>query len=258
MDKKSPLKAPPLRLPGQSVQDEIDKLIDDSLMPTYIFAVMMLMMCLNGWWIWYSQKIPSPFLMTVIAVLAIGYATWKIVSSKNKLKSLKLARDGERAVAQFLERLRVQGFDVYHDIIGDNFNVDHVAIGPSGVYTIETKTNSKPAKGEAKVFYDGNSITVNDFTPDRDPIVQAKAQANWIKETLKESTGKTPPVKSVVVYPGWWIDNSKAKNPEVWVLNPKALPTYLENADDVISIEDQQLFSFHLSRYIRSTIKMST
>lgn len=255
MDKKSPLKAPPLRLPGQSVQDEIDKIIDDSLMPTYIFAVMMLMMCLNGWWTWYSQKIASPLPMTVIAVLAIAYTTWKIVRSKNKLKTLKLARDGERAVAQFLERLRVQGFDVYHDIVGDNFNVDHVAIGPSGVYTIETKTNSKPAKGDAKVHYDGESLTVNGFTPDRNPIVQAKAQASWIKETLKESTGKTPPVKPVVVYPGWWIDSSKAKNPDVWVLNPKALPSYLENAHDVLSIEDQQLFSFHLSRYIRMTVK---
>ena len=77
-----------------------------------------------------------------------------------------------------------------HDIVGDGFNIDHVLIGPTGVYTIETKTISKPAKGACEISYDGETICVNGLIPDRDPIVQAKAQANWLQNFLKDSTGK--------------------------------------------------------------------
>ncbi len=35
--------------------------------------------------------------------------------------------------------------------IGGNFNLDHVLIGPAGVFTVETKTHSKPG-GDARRF----------------------------------------------------------------------------------------------------------
>lgn len=37
--------------------------------------------------------------------------------------------EGERAVGQFLEQLREQGFHVFHDVVGTGFNVDHVLVG---------------------------------------------------------------------------------------------------------------------------------
>jgi hypothetical protein len=81
------------------------------------------------------------------------------------------------------------GYQVFHDLVGDGFNVDHVIIGPGGVYVIETKTISKPAKGESSVKYDGATITVDGNVPDRNPVAQAKAGANWIREIIKSSTG---------------------------------------------------------------------
>ena len=55
-----------------------------------------------------------------------------------------------------------------HDLIGENFNVDHVLLGPADIFTVETKTLSKPARGKAEVRYDGQTLTVNGYTPDRD------------------------------------------------------------------------------------------
>jgi hypothetical protein len=136
--------------------------------------------------------------------------------------------------------------------VGAN-NVDHVLVGPAGVFTIETKTWSKPISGQAQLTFDGESIRAGAFEPDRDPVVQSKAQASWLKGLLLESTGKTVDVRPVIVFPGWFIVNSSGTFREIWVLEPKALPTFLNNEPSRLSREDIALVSFHLSRLIRST-----
>jgi len=44
-----------------------------------------------------------------------------------------------------------------------------------------------------------------------------------------------------------------AHDREVWVLNPKALPTFIENEPVVLAQEDVMLATYHLSRHIRTT-----
>ena len=129
--------------------------------------------------------------------------------------------------------------------------MDHVLIGPAGIFTIETKTRRKP-NGLAQIVFDGDTIRIDGFEPDRDPVVQAKAQANWLRELLTESTGREFEIKSVIVYPGWFVNNTGPKNRAVWVLNPKALPTFLDHAPVQLSHENVQLACFHLSRFVRS------
>jgi len=85
------------------------------------------------------------------------------------------------------------------------------------------------------------------------PIIQVTSAAKWFKDILKETTGKEYSVKPVILFPGWYIESTgKGKNSEVWVLNPKALPAFIENLPEVISQEDMMLASFHISRYIRT------
>ncbi len=57
-----------------------------------------------------------------------------------ELKRLRQARDGERAVAEYLDLLRDDGHRVFHDIVGPNFNIDHVIVEPRSIFTVETKT----------------------------------------------------------------------------------------------------------------------
>ena len=163
-------------------------------------------------------------------------------------------RDGEKAVGQYLELLRENGCKVFHDIIGNDFNIDHVIICKNGIFTIETKTYSKPVKGEAKIQYDGENVKINGRDILKDVLTQSKAEAYWLKTHLKEMTGKESKVKPVVVFPGWYIENSAAGyNPDVWVVNPKALGNFLPKSGMVLTDDEINLFSYHLSRYIRST-----
>jgi hypothetical protein len=110
---------------------------------------------------------------------------------------------------------------------------------------------SKPRSGKAVIEYDGEQVKANGFTPDRNPVTQARALTKWIKELIKESTGKDSPVRPVVVYPGCFITN-QPRGGEVWVLNPKGLPTFLDHEKKEVTPEDVHLVSYHLCRYVRN------
>jgi Nuclease-related domain len=148
---RSPIKDKPLRLPGQSLQEERAELISDKLESWLLWAVFMLV--LAGWeWFRYFQSGPtSPWVMTVAAVVVCVYVAFRIYRLRPRLKALTQGVEGEKVVGQFLERLREQGYSIFHDVLADGFNVDHVLVGPGGVFTVETKTWSKPARGDARV-----------------------------------------------------------------------------------------------------------
>lgn len=251
---RTPLDAAPLRYAAQSLDEEIQRVLDDDVLVYIMMVVFAGMIAVHEWIRWFLKTPPQPVVLTIAALIVSAYAIRKIWLAKSKLKRLRLARDGERLVGQFLEDLRGKGYRVLHDIVGNDFNIDHLLIGPKGVFTIETKTISKPAKGRADIDYDGTQILINGFKPDRDPLVQAKAQAHWIKGLLADLTGKSVVVRPAVVYPGWFINQpSKGGRTDVWVLNPKAPPKFIENANTELSEEDICSFHTHLSRFVRNT-----
>lgn len=137
-------------------------------------------------------------------------------------------------------------------MVGTDFNIDHVLIGPAGVFTVETKTHSKPSRGDARIVFDGENVHVNGRAPDRNPVIQAKAQAGWLRGLLSESTGRKFDVRPIVVYPGWFVEQKADATRQVWVLEPKALPGFLAHQRETLTSEDVKLASFHLSRFIRA------
>jgi hypothetical protein len=191
--------------------------------------------------------------MTAFAIVAGGYACWRLARAQRLLRNLRQGRDGERAVAEVLERFRENGFRVFHDITALDFNVDHILVGPQGIYAIETKTISKPADREASIRYDGETVAVAGFTPERDPIKQAAANARWTRELVRESTGRDYPVRAIVLYPGWFVESGANRGRAVWVLNPKALAAFIEREKVILAPDEVKLISYHLSRHVRAT-----
>lgn len=254
---RSPIKDKPLRMPGQSLEEERAKLFEDKVMPAFLAAAVLSTLAVTEWIKYFTKSPPNPLLYTFLAAITVGYLIWRIIRLLPRSRALKQGLEGEKAVGQFLDRLRAQGYQVFHDLIGSGFNVDHVLIGPAGIYTIETKTWSKPTRGEAKISFDGEQLTVSGHTPERDPIIQARAQSAWLRGLLAESTGKQFDVFPVVVFPGWYIDRIKDGPHDIWVLEPKALPGFLDKIPQRLAPDEIRLASFHLSRFIRNVERES-
>lgn len=252
---RSPLKDKPLRLPGQSLREERAELVWDKLGFPFLLTAFFLL--LAGWeWMGELKALPrSPIAVMVAALLAALFAVWRFVRIRPRLQALKQGEEGERAVGQYLERLRESGYQVFHDVLTFNANIDHVLIGPAGVFTVETKTWSKPLQGEARITFDGERVLFGGREPDRNPVVQARAQAGWLKHQLTESTGRKVETFPVLLFPGWFVEppvQPKDRTRQLWLLEPKALPAFLAQEPVRLTPEDASLIAFHLSRFIRS------
>ncbi len=218
-----------------------------------MLAVFMIATAALEWFRYVTKSPPTPLLVSAVAASFAALAGWKLWRALPKLKRLRQGIEGERVVGEYLAGLRSRGYRVFHDVVGPRFNLDHVLVGPAGVFTVETKTWSKPSRGDARVVFNGETLTAAGHVPDRDPVTQARAQASWLRTLILESTGRTVGVFPVVVFPGWFVEQAASSREKVWVLEPKALPSFLEQEPLRLRNEDVQLIAFHLSRFVRST-----
>ncbi len=246
---RSPLKADPLHNPGQSLEEEIQRLYDDFSAGAATIALFLTLYTILEWLRWTQELVIHPLLPTIGAAIAWIYVVFRLMWLRKRTRALKQGRDGEKAVGQYLERFRESGAAVFHDIPAKGFNVDHVVIAPQGVFVIETKTISKPTQGKAEIVVSDGRIMANGREMERNPIDQAIAISQWLRTELETSTGKRYPVQPVIVFPGWFVQRVKqgaAKG--AWVLNPKALPAFIGSEAERITPEDLKLASYHLSR----------
>ena len=103
MEKISPLKDKPLRLAGQSLQEEIDKIINDHAL-NYILAPVFLISLTIYEWLRYIQgtapTIKSITFLAVLAVIVTIVCALKLLKFRKKVKNMRLGLDGEKAVGQ--------------------------------------------------------------------------------------------------------------------------------------------------------------
>ena len=249
---ESPLarKPAPRRLAGQSLAegrrlDLFEQAVPWLTLPAFCWAMFVVELLR---WLWSAP--PSPTSMAIVAVLGTALSAYRLRPIFRDLKNVGQGIRGERYVGQVLEDLfRPRGYRVLHDIPSDTsgFNVDHVLVGPEGVYAVETKHYSRPTKGARAIVYDGQSLTIPGVTPDRDPLAQTRAAAKHVREVLRRTTGRDVPVRPVLVFAGWFVEQ-RCRRPDVWVVNENHLPAYIDQEDEHLSPEDVALYADRLAR----------
>jgi len=247
---QSPIIDKPLRLPGQTLDERIEWWTNDGIIGYFLAVTVCFAMALVEW-IGYLRDLPrQPILFSVCTIVAVAALIARISYVRKHVRQLRLGRDGERVVGQFLEAFCARGGRVFHDVPGGTFNVDHVLICPQGVYAIETKTWSKPWPVAKIVARDGKLLKAG-LTPDRDASDQALHGAEWLESLLKSKVEIACPVRPVVVIPGWSVAKG-LEHGTVCVIEPKAFPDYLAKRPVILKDREVRLLSAHLSRYVRA------
>ena len=104
--KRSPITAPPLRYAGQSLDEEIQKIIENKIDDYAAWGGIFLAFTFYEWFRWYFNTPPKPVEFTFAAVLGCGYVAFRIRQYKQKIRLLRQARDGEYIFGMlFLKRL---------------------------------------------------------------------------------------------------------------------------------------------------------
>ena len=260
-NKKSPLKERPLHVAGQSLDELIQNYIVDGL-TILLIPVILIVVIITAWLNWAFPSIIVEWLnlvshntlitiiSSIIFLIVIIYCIYRIIILIKKIKSLALGRKGERIVAEIFDNLRGQGYVVFHDLVAEKFNIDHVILSPHGIFTVETKTFSKPPKGE--ITYKDEKIIAGNINFGNKIILQAESQSKWLKSMLKDSTGRIYYVMPVIVFPGWFVQPMpEYLKKRIWILNPVAISSFIKSEPIRIQESDMHLAAFHISRYIR-------
>jgi hypothetical protein len=132
---------------------------------------------------------------------------------------------GERAVAEELNQLMLDGCRVFHDVPMEPYgNIDHVVLATTGIYAIETKARRKrPAPAgqrDHEVVFDGKLLNFPHYSESK-PIEQAKQQADRLRMFLSKAIGEPVKVGAILTFPGWLV-SSRVKS-DIKVLNPKGI-----------------------------------
>lgn len=236
--KHSPLKDNPLRRSGQSLYEKSNDIVEEVSM--YLMWIgLIIFMVFSEWARYYFNTPPNPLGLTFVAIIIIAYFGNKIFGYWKEIKNIRQGCYGEEIVGEYLDELRGKGYKVFHAFVckgtnGKNFDIDHVLVGPGGVFTIEVKTISK--RGDQRISYDGINIKRDGFISDKKPIIQALYQRDWLKKFINKNEKTEVKVKPVVFYPGWYVDQGSV-NTEVWVSNPRLFLAYLENEKPLLNID---------------------
>ena len=178
------------------------------------------------------------FLVLALFVIASALAAVKSFRGFKEAQNIRLGLRGEQAVAESLGEAADSGFRAFHDLPGgDNWNIDHVAVGARGVFLIETKArrrrtsrNEQPAH---EVIFDGDTLQFPNYKDAR-PLEQAKRNAAWLSNYLTKKTGEPVRVEPLVVLPGWFVRIVEKGNFPVKAMNANYLVRFLAGQPEII------------------------
>ncbi len=111
-------------------------------------------------------------------VMAVALTAYLWRRGVRRVESYFKGARGEERVAGLLEALP-GGWHVFHDYEAGGHHVDHVLVGPTGVYAVETKN------WRGRVTVEGGEMIVGGVLADRAPLVQTVRQADAVKAALK-------------------------------------------------------------------------
>lgn len=228
-DKISPFTDNFLRSPGQSLNEQIQSVSDEITIYSCLAVILPLLILI----IFFILNFNFKYFIVIMVVFELYFfiKLWKALNDRRKLR---LGYDGEIAVGQELNMLMLEGYHVFHDLVTDKinkFNIDHIIVGSSGVYAVETKTRSKSRTKKkyepATVIYDGICIKFPNYS-DTDSLKQARLNAIYLQKWLTSSVGESVNAEAILTIPGWYVER-KSPPRGVHVLNPKQIKAILKS-----------------------------
>lgn len=221
---RTPLTHALLRSPGESLRLKIEDLSWDMAMWTSMTTTIPIILYASYHVHAQLTEIPpSLFWSLAISGGGIGFAIYKLIKTVRTRSRMRQGLDGELAVGQELTELLKKGMSVFHDFPAPGYNIDHIVVGPKGVFAVETKTRAKSKVGNGQsgveVRVDGDTLVFPNWRQPR-WIEQARRQATSLSEWVTRKTGESIRVKPVLALPGWYVLPNSG---DVLVFNPKMI-----------------------------------
>jgi hypothetical protein len=165
----------------------------------------------------------SDALLLVLALLIAKWASDKIDILDRQRAIWRKGAAGEAAVAETLAGLP-NDFVVVNDVSQRFGNIDHVVIGPTGIYVIDTKNWRGTVKADAQ-----GELLLNGKPPSKPAIKSLLNAVMDFRSKLKALAGSDYFVRGVIVFPLAYVEATYGSTRQIHCLRPDRLTDYLQD-----------------------------
>jgi hypothetical protein len=170
-------------------------------------------------------------LVACFVAIALARAFW---GPREETGAWRKGAEGEERLGRRLQKLEQHGFRVLHDrlVPGSQANVDHLVIGPTGVFAVDAKNYSGKLTLSKGTLWHG-----------RHPLTKTLAVTRWEAERVSQSlsgplVGESPDVKPVMCVLGAELPRHRFEIDGVRVISGgRRLVRDIENRRAVLSSE---------------------
>lgn len=199
------------RSPGQALRDALSLAGLDAAEYAAL-SLFLLPLAASGYTAWWAVggTLPETDLTLGVAAAALVlqlWVLWRLWAALRRSRRLRYGYEAELVAGQELNSLGGFGYHVFHDVPlgGRATKVDHVLVGPAGVFAVETEARARRSgHAEREVTYDGATLC---FARRRETALLERAVelAGRVREWLAAEVGEPLAVQPVVVLPGWRV-----------------------------------------------------
>lgn len=148
-----------------------------------------------------------------------------------QIEQITVGERAERIVGNVIDELQNEGYVGVHSIHRDGCDIDHVLIGPGGVFVIETKYR----RGRGVItFRNGQGMSVGKRRCGDKAIEQAKSGACEVNRIVREECGLSEGVWPIVVFVGNWRVADQWDSTDARVFTPESLQGYVREQQPVL------------------------
>jgi hypothetical protein len=214
-----------LRWAGYSLERELETLsekMDSELLMTVVIPALSIATYATAAYR-HEEAQPAGIAVAIVAMAGLGWSMGSLFRNASVSRRKRLGMRGEQMVGEILNSLMRDGFFVFHDFPVSGRNIDHIVIGETGVFSVETKARRKhkkvsDGKGECDLDFDGERINYPEQPRfEVKPVHQARRSARALEKFLEERSKVRLPVTPLLVFPGWFV-NRRGKS-DIFVLN---------------------------------------
>ena len=174
--------------------------------------------------------LPASLLIGAIFLFALKQLEKKGNMAIDNAKRAERGAVAEEKTGALLVGLSEGNF-IIHDFDTGRGNIDHILVGPKGIFTLEVKSH----RGD--ITFDGTILHRDELPFEKDFLKQAWAECFAVREILARWDIKEPSAEPVILFTNAFVKvRGRAKGVEV--MNLKFLPKFLERLPDRLTIGD--------------------
>ncbi len=199
-----------LRSPGASVLDQIERAVSEfNIFGVAVAVVPLTLLLAYLTYLLSSGRAAGQLEIIYLVCLLVGfllYGTNKLRRLDVKKKRLQRVYAGIQMVAQEVNRLMASGYHVYHDFPSGRFHIDHIVVGPTGVFAIRSRIPSSLDRSAQDQPYPvsavGEALTASKVA-DNATIRTTVFHAAWLANWLLTAAGDAVRVQPLLTLPGY-------------------------------------------------------